>query len=270
MARSLEFFFDYGSPYSYLADTQLPALRARSGCEIVYRPMRFDALAQAVERVRSQCCEGGSLALSVGPSFAAKWLVPRLERFREAHPDIDIRIDATDRTADLARGEADVAIRYGAGRYRGLRVDPLFGEEVFPVCAPSLREGPPPLDEPSDLKHHTLLHVDWKDQDDTWPSWRMWLLAAGVDDVDATRGPRFSMESMTVQSAVEGHGVALASSPLVVDDLAAGRLVRPFALSLPNNFAYYVVALEASADTPKVAAFRNWLLEEAAGGDTGS
>ncbi len=213
----------------------------------------FDALAQAVERVRSQCCEGGSLALSVGPSFAAKWLVPRLERFREAHPDIDIRIDATDRMADLPRGEADVAIRYGAGRYRGLRVDPLFGEEVFPVCASFLREGPPPLDEPGDLKHHTLLHVDWKDQDDTWPSWRMWLLAAGVNDVDATRGPRFSMESMTVQSAVEGHGVALASSPLVVDDLAAGRLVRPFALSLPNNFAYYVVALNYALSGPDVA-----------------
>ena len=184
----------------------------------------------------------------------------------ESKPPCPCRIDANNRLADLLRGEADLAIRYGAGRYRGLRADRLFGEEVFPVCAPVLREGPIPLGEPGDLKHHTLLHVDRKSQDETWPNWRMWLLAAGADDVDATRGPRFSLESMALQSTIAGHGVALGSSPIVADDLAAGRLVRPFALSLVNDFVYYVVAPETCADTPKIAAFRDWLLEETASG----
>ena len=222
----------------------------------------FDRLAGAVERVRSKC-ETGTLTVSVGPSIAAKWLVPRLDRFRAAHPDIDVRIDATDRLVDLMRGEADVAIRYGPGGYPGVRVEELFAEEVFPVCSPGLCVGPPPLREPADLRHHTLLHVQWDTQDETWPDWRMWLLAAGVDSVDVTRGPRFSMESMAAQAAAEGHGVALISSVIVADDLAADRLCKPFTLSLPKSFAYYVVSTEAAAEQPKVAAFRAWILAEA-------
>ena len=222
----------------------------------------FDRLAEAADKVRAEC-EGGTLAVSVGPSVAAKWLVPRLDRFRAAHPDIDLRIDATDRLANFAREDIDVAIRYGPGRYPGLRVDQLFAQEVFPVCSRKLCEGPPPLREPGDLRHHTLLHVDWRTQDETWPNWRMWLLTAGVEGVEPTRGPKFSQESMVVQAAIEGHGVALASSVLVADDLAAGRLCKPFTLSLPIRFAYYVVAPEAAADRPKVAAFRAWILAEA-------
>ena len=189
--------------------------------------------------------------------------MPRLDRFRAAHPDIDVRIDATDRLVDLMRGEADVAIRYGLGRYPGVRVEELFAEEVFPVCSPGLCVGPPPLREPADLRHHTLLHVQWDTQDATWPDWRMWLLAADVDSVDVTRGPRFSMESMAAQAAAEGHGVALVSSVIVADDLAADRLCKPFTLSLPISFAYYVVSTEAAAEQPKVAAFRAWILAEA-------
>jgi LysR family glycine cleavage system transcriptional activator len=222
----------------------------------------FDRLAQAVEKVGAQC-EGGTLTVSIGPSFAAKWLVPRLDRFRAAHPDIDLRIDATDRVANFARENVDVAIRYGPGRYPGLRVDRLFADEVFPVCSLELCDGPSPLREPGDLRHHTLLHVDWRIQDETSPNWRMWLLAAGVAGVEPTRGPKFSQESMVVQAAIEGHGVALTSSVLVADDLAAGRLCKPFTLSLPNRFAYYVVAPEAAADRPKVAEFRAWILAEA-------
>ena len=222
----------------------------------------FDRLAEAADKVRAEC-EGGTLAVSVGPSVAAKWLVPRLDRFRAAHPDIDLRIDATDRLANFAREDIDVAIRYGPGRYPGLRVDQLFAQEVFPVCSRKLCEGPPPLREPGDLRHHTLLHVDWRTQDETWPNWRMWLLTAGVEGVEPTRGPKFSQESMVVQAAIEGHGVALASSVLVADDLAADRLCKPFTLSLPIRFAYYVVAPEAAADRPKVAAFRAWILAEA-------
>jgi len=221
----------------------------------------FDRLAEAVEQMRAHC-ESGVLTISVSPSFGALWLVPRLERFRGRHPDIEIRIDGTDRRVDVARGEADVALRYGPGGYERVRVDRLFGQVNTPVCSPDLMTGAHPLRRPGDLRHHTLLHIDWKDAE---ASWRMWLLAAGLDDIDPTCGPRFSMESMAVQAALDGHGVALIGDMLVADDLAAGRLVRPFdpGLSTPLTFSYYLLSAKSSAGLPKVEAFREWLLEEA-------
>ena len=171
-------------------------------------------------------------------------------------------MDGTDRRVDLARDDADVALRYGPGGYSGVRVDRLFGQVYTPVCSPMLLSGEHPLGQPDDLRHHTLLHVDWKDAD---ASWRMWLLAAGLHDVDPTRGPRFTMENMAVQAALDGQGVALMGDILVADDLAAGRLVRPFdpSLSTPLKFSYYLLSAKDSAGQPKVAAFRDWLLEEA-------
>ena len=221
----------------------------------------FDRLAQAVEQMRAHS-ESGLLTISVSPSFGAMWLVPRLEQFRRQHPDIEIRIDGTDRLVDMARGDADVAVRYGPGGYRGVRVDRLFGQVNTPVCSPALLSGEHPLRQPDDLRHHTLLHIDWKDAE---ASWRMWLLAAGLHDIDPARGPRFSMETMAVQAALDGQGVALIGDMLVADDLAAGRLVRPFDpdLSTPLTFSYYLLSAEDNAEQPKVAAFRNWLLEEA-------
>jgi len=221
----------------------------------------FDRLADGVEQMRAHC-ESGVLTVSVSPSFGALWLVPRLERFRSRYPDIEIRIDGTDRRVDVARGETDVALRYGPGGYGGVRVDRLFGQVNTPVCSPDLLTGEHPLCRPGDLRHHTLLHIDWKDAE---ASWRMWLLAAGLPDIDPTLGPRFSMESMAVQAALDGHGVALIGDMLVADDLAAGRLVRPFdpSLSTPLTFSYYLLSGKGSAGQPKVAAFREWLLEEA-------
>ena len=221
----------------------------------------FDKLAQAVERMRAHS-ESGLLTISVSPSFGAMWLVPRLEQFRSQHPDIEIRIDGTDRLVDLARGDADVAVRYGPGGYRGVRVDRLFGQVNTPVCSPALLDGEHPLRHPDDLRYHTLLHIDWKAAE---ASWRMWLLAAGLHDIDPTRGPRFSMETMAVQAALDGQGVALIGDMLVADDLASGRLVRPFdpKLSTPLTFSYYLLSAKDGIAQPKVAAFRNWLLEQA-------
>jgi len=221
----------------------------------------FDKLAQGVEQMRAHC-ESGVLTISVSPSFGAMWLVPRLEHFRRRHPDIEIRIDGTDRLVDLARDDADVALRYGPGGYKGVRVDWLFSQVNTPVCSPALLSGEHPLRQPDDLRHHTLLHIDWKDAE---ASWRMWLLAAGLHDIDPTRGPHFTMENMAVQAALDGHGVALIGDMLVADDLAAGRLVRPFdpSLSTPLSFSYYLLSAKDSAEQPKVAAFRDWLLEEA-------
>ncbi len=221
----------------------------------------FDKLALGVEQMRAHC-ESGVLTISVSPSFGAMWLVPRLEAFRVRHPEIEIRLDGTDRLVDLARDDADVAIRYGPGGYDEVRVDRLFGQVNTPVCSPALLRGEHPLRRPGDLRHHTLLHIEWKDAE---ASWRMWLLAAGLPDIDPARGPRFTMETMAVQAALDGQGVALVGDILVADDLAAGRLVRPFdpRLSTPLTFAYYLLSAKDSAEQPKVAAFRDWLLEEA-------
>ena len=189
------------------------------------------------------------------------WLVPRLERFRRQHPDIEIRIDGTDRRVDVRQGETDLAIRYGPGGYVGVQVDRLFGEVNTPVCSPRLLTGSQPLLAPADLCHHTLIHIDWKDAE---ASWRMWLLAAGLDDIDPIAGPRFSQVTMAVQAALDGQGVALVGDRLVGDHLAAGRLVRPFdrTLSTPLSFSYYLLSARESTKLSKVAAFRDWLLDE--------
>lgn len=229
-------------------------------------PLRegFDRLEEAAGRLRRHEA-GGSLTVSVAPTFAAKWLVPRLDRFHAAHPDIDIRIDATNQVVDLTRGEVDLAVRYGPGGYSGMREDPLLGEEsVAPVCSPALAAGDPPLRELRDLARHTLLHVNFGGQKSSWPTWEMWLRAAGAEGVDASRGPVFSQESMAVQAAMDGHGIALASTLFAKVDLEAGRLVQPFVLSIPLNFGYFVVAPEVTAEQPKIRAFREWLLAEAA------
>ncbi|MEE8308691.1 MAG: transcriptional regulator GcvA [Gammaproteobacteria bacterium] len=221
----------------------------------------FDKLSQGVEQMRAHV-DNQLLTISVSPAFGAMWLVPRLERFRSRHPDIEIRIDGTDRLVDLTRDSADVALRYGPGGYQGLRSDRLFSQVNTPVCSPALMSGEHPLIKPEDLRHHSLLHIDWKDAE---ASWRMWLLAAGMHDIDPTRGPHFSMENMAVQAAIDGQGVALVGDILVADDLATDRLVRPFDpnLSTPLSFSYYLLCAKDSASLPRVAAFRKWLLEEA-------
>jgi LysR family glycine cleavage system transcriptional activator len=223
----------------------------------------FDRLADTVAKVQVGT-SGGPLTVTVAPSFASKWLVPRLDRFRRQHPDIDLRIDASTGLADFARDGIDIAIRFGPGRYPGLRVDRLLTEEMSPVCSPALLRGAHPLRQPADLRHHSLLHIELPISGDVQPTWEMWLLAAGVRDVDWTRGPRFTNSSMAIETAVAGEGVVLGSNVLVADDLAAGRLVKPFAVNLPVDFAYFVVSPEPTADRPKIAAFRAWVIEEAA------
>lgn len=223
----------------------------------------FERLSGAVEGFYRRSSDR-PLTVSVEPSFGAKWLLRRLDRFREAHPGIDVRIDATRRVVDFAREAVDVAIRYGAGSYPGLRVDCLFEEYVFPVCSPRLLHGQYPLRTPRDLRHHVLLRSEWNPRYPTWPDWEMWLKAAGLDELDASKGPEFSgeSESLLLQAAVEGQGVALASSVLVADDLAAGRLVKPFEGGFTVDFCYFVVCPAAVADAPKIRAFREWLLGE--------
>lgn len=222
----------------------------------------FDNLAEIADLARAQD-QSGILQVSAGPAFAVKWLVPRLKDFAEAHPNIDVRVAASLALADFRTDQVDVAIRFGFGKYPGLRVDKLFDEVLVPMCSPRLRDGDPPLLTPDDLRHHTLLHDDSTRFDPAAPNWARWLRAADVSGIDSERGPRFDHADHALQAAIDGLGVVLSGPGLASGDLAAGRLVMPFALQLPW-LAFYVVAPEATADKPKIVAFREWLLAEAA------
>lgn len=204
--------------------------------------------------------ESGLLTVSTFPTLAEKWLIPRLERFRSAYPEIDLRIHATDDFAAFARDGIDIAIRYGTGHYPGLTVIPFLEDIAVPVCSPAVAED---LKEPADLVRHTLLHAEWR-MDREEANWRLWLKAAHVRDVDPSRGMRFSTEAMVAQAAIDGLGVGLIPSTLIAGDLAAGRLVRPFGdgLTMPTVFGHFIVYPPASETVPKVAAFRDWALSE--------
>lgn len=200
----------------------------------------------------------GALTVSTLPSFAVRWLLPRLSRFREEYPEIDVRLSATDHLTDFNREDVDLVIRYGSGNYPGLRTDKFLTEDrLFPVCSPVLLEGKHPLKQPEDLTHHTLLH------DDLRIDWETWLAAADVKGIDPKKGPSFNDSSMVLTAAMAGHGVALGRSVLAADDLAAGRLVKPFDVEIKAGNAYFIVCPVESADRPRIVKFRNWLLKEA-------
>jgi LysR family glycine cleavage system transcriptional activator len=222
----------------------------------------FDALADAVRTVDTRR-ESGPLSVSTTPSLAGQWLVPRLERFHQAHPDIDVRLHAGIELVDLSEGDMDLAVRFGCGDYPGLHVTRLFGVNYAPICSPALLENAAPLAKPEDLRHHTLLHDVWHQENDTSADWRMWLTAARVEDVDASAGPRYSDTNLTIAAAVAGQGVALVADVLITGDLRAGRLVKPFEVSLNTDCAYYIVSTPQAAKQPQVKAFRDWLVAEA-------
>lgn len=219
----------------------------------------LERLAEALDTIKAQS-DDGLLTISVSPSFGSMWLVPCLDQFRQLHPEIEIRLDGTDRIVDVAKGDADVAVRYGPGGYTGVNSALLFSQRNTPVCHPDLITDDTPLREPSHLTQHTLLHIDWKDAE---ASWQIWFLAAGLPRTDGIRGPRFSHESMAVQAALDRQGVALVGDRLVADHLASGRLITPFtaALKTPLSFAYHLLTPKDALRQPKIEAFRSWLIE---------
>lgn len=217
----------------------------------------LDRIAAGTERLQ-QRERAGVLTISTSPNFAAKWLVHRLGRFAEAHPNIELRVSAALHHVDFAREDIDLAIRHGEGASPGLHSTKLCSEELFPVCSPRLLAGRKAIKAPGDLARCTLLHVD--DRKD----WSRWLEAAGVTNADPAKGPVLNQASMAIDAAIESQGVAIARTALVAWDLIAGRLVRPFELRLPASFAYWIVCPKATAQLPKVVAIREWLLAEAA------
>jgi LysR family glycine cleavage system transcriptional activator len=232
------------------------------------------SLAEAVERVRVRG-EARTLTVMAPPNFAARWLVPRLARFTDSHPGLDLHVASRPSMID---GREDIEgnpspesseaaplamVRFGDGRYPGARVDEVFSAVYVPVCSPRLLRGSRALRKPSDLRNHTLLHDDTVLEEGARPSWAAWLESVGLGDIDATRGTHFSDASLSLEAAREGMGVALAMKPLVRSEIEAGRLVMPFDISAPATFSYYLVTPEGSG-SGVVAAFRDWLLEESA------
>ncbi|OYX30592.1 MAG: LysR family transcriptional regulator [Caulobacterales bacterium 32-69-10] len=232
------------------AQTALPALREA-----------FDRLGEAASMLTA-AVDGRRVTVSAAPSFAAKWLVPRLGHFETAHPEVDVWLSAGMELVDFANGEVDIAIRYGAGRYPGLEVVKLMTETVIPVVSPALMAERPLLT-PEDLAHHILLHDGSPDADDSCPDWAMWLTARGIKGVDGARGPRFNQSSLVIEAAMNGRGVALAKRALAQADIDAGRLVAPLQINTAVDFAYYVVHPKAKGRLPQVKAFVKWIEAEA-------
>src|SRR5262245_23130885 len=214
----------------------------------------FERMGDAIEQLRLLDDEG-VLSVSAATSLASRWLTPRLHRFVSAHPELDVRINASTRLIDPKQGDpaggdgdpsspmenADVAIRFGTGDYPGYRVDKLLAVTAIPMCSPKLLQGKNALRTPADLVNHLLIH-DNVTNDDGGPLWEAWLNAAKVEGVDISHGLRFSHALLALEAAADGMGVALSMPVLAEADLASGRLVAPFKLALPLKFAYYIVS----------------------------
>jgi len=235
----------------------------------------FQAIFEAVERLRQGDNEN-LLTVSAAPSFAGKWLMPRLHRFVSRYPQIDVRLSARMRSArpqprdlavrmdfnDVSLDDADLAIRFGDGDFPGMRVDRLLDLAVAPMLSPQLAERSPRLDSPADLKRYPLLHDDTAYFSSGRLNWDCWLDAAGVTGVDTAHGVHFSHANLAIDAAIDGLGVLVSLPVLAAADLAAGRLLMPFALTVPADYAYYILCDEEQSERPAIQAFRDWLLEE--------
>jgi LysR family glycine cleavage system transcriptional activator len=237
-----------GLVLSEAAAAALPALREG-----------FDRLEEGGRRLTGPE-RGGRLTVSVAPSFAAKWLAPRLEHFSAAYRDIDVQIHASMGLANFEAEGVDLAIRYGGGKWPGMEATLLLREEVTPVCAHRIADE---IGSPADLAKFTLIHDDSSLNDESCPDWAMWLKAAGVADVDASRGPRFNQSNLALEAAISGRGIVLAKRALAQADLDSGRLVAPFAIHTPIEFAYWIAHPPGRARSRAARRFIEWALAQA-------
>ncbi|WP_413494290.1 transcriptional regulator GcvA [Morganella psychrotolerans] len=218
----------------------------------------FSSINDATRKLLARSAKG-ALTVSLSPSFAIQWLVPRLSGFHQAYPAIDVRIQAVDREEDKLADDVDVAIFYGRGNWPGLRTDRLYAEYLIPVCAPSLMTGERPLKILTDLSYHTLLH------DSSRRDWQAYIRQADLQQqVNVQHGPIFSHSAMVIQAAVHGQGVALVNNVMAKNELDGGRLVCPFKDILVSKNAFYLVCQDSQADSGKIAAFRQWIMAQAA------
>lgn len=237
-----------------VAERALPDIRAG-----------FDRLSLGLERLKEGSANG-VLTVTVSPAFAAKWLLPRIDRFQAAWPDTDVRLDTSLKLLDFVAQGVDIGVRYGAGAWPGLAAEKLMDEEIYPVCSPAVRRAGK-WRAPRDLAHAPLIHDLSVDSHAGFASWQAWFECVGVTLAQASRGMKINNSAAVLQAAIEGHGVALARSVMARDDLAAGRLIRLFPeVTLTSALAYYVVYRPECASLPRLVAFRDWLKDEAGRG----
>ncbi|AKZ63157.1 LysR family transcriptional regulator [Herbaspirillum hiltneri N3] len=222
----------------------------------------LDRLSLGLERLKEGSANG-VLTVTVSPAFAAKWLLPRMERFQSAWPDTDVRLDTSLKPVDFIAQRIDIGVRYGTGQWPGLVGVKLMDEEVYPVCSPELLQKKKRLRKPEDLAQETLIHDLSMDGHGAFPTWHAWLKKAGATDVPTARGMKINNSAAVLQAAIEGHGIALARSVMARDDLSAGRLVRLFPdIRFSSPLAYYVVYRAECENLPKLVAFKDWLWSE--------
>jgi LysR family glycine cleavage system transcriptional activator len=216
----------------------------------------FRQMAEATQRVA--VAADTTLTVSVTPFFAASWLVPRLKRFQDTHPDADLRILTSSALADFSRDGVDVSVRHGLGRYPGLHSDRVLVVEIVPVAAPSLvaEKGRPIRS--ADLVHWPHVH------DAERKGWHLWFQSQGVEETAAPRGPSFDDSGLLLKAVLSGQGAGLLPAAMIATELEEGRLIRLADTALLDEFAYYLVYPEASHSRPKIATFRSWILKEAA------
>ena len=214
--------------------------------------MTFNAITESTDRLIARGAKG-TLTVSMQPSFAIHWFIPRLSLFTELHPEIDVRVKAVDADDGTLVDDVDVAVYYGNGHWPGLQLYKLHTEYRIPVCAPSLLEEKN-LSAPTDLSHVTLLH------DISRRDWSRWMNQVGVTISNVAQGPIFSHSTMVLQAAVLGQGVALGHSLLTRQDIQNGRLVCPFPQVLLSQNAYYLAIEEGRDGLGKVSAFRDWMI----------
>ncbi|MYM98305.1 transcriptional regulator GcvA [Duganella vulcania] len=214
----------------------------------------FADIAAAADAMRASTVNQ-RLTISSIPSFAARWLAPRLGRFIDLYPDIEVVLQSSGQLQDLARDGIDVGIRFGRGNYPGLVVQRLMGDVYYPVVSPHYRRGQLPT-APQELSRHTLLR--------SVEPWSPWLRAAGVDMAEPSGGLMFEDLSMLIRSAADGNGVALVRHVVAMQEIASGQLRRLFDTATPCPDEYFFVSPPGAAGRPQVQAFRDWLLEEIA------
>ena len=214
----------------------------------------FDKVSNAIGAI-SQEPSSKMISVRLAPSFAAKWLSPRLKYFWLQHPEIDLCLYHAHPAVEFDREQIDIAVTYGKGDWPGVVADPILSLDFYPVCTPAFMSNDRPLSNINNLRYYSLLH------DANYECWSDWLKLAGLHQINANKGTIIDDTNVLIQAAVDGQGVALGSSTFVQDLLDSGRLIKPFDITLVNEFAYYVVCPEAHLKNPSVQAFKDWLLD---------
>ncbi|MCG9494482.1 transcriptional regulator GcvA [Acinetobacter pittii] len=224
----------------------------------------FDRLSIGLEKLKTNSSTG-VLTVAISPAFAAKWLLPRIDKFQAMYPETDVRIDTNLKPVDFISNGIDIGVRYGRGSWSGLKAEKLMDEEVFPVCSPSFyQEYQQQLQSPQSLLNLPLIHDLSMDNSSDFTTWDTWLHFNQITEDHTERGMKINNSASVLQAAIDGRGIALARSVMAHDDLKTGRLMRLYPeMKCASTLAYYIVYRDECHTLPKLLAFRDWLLDEA-------